>query len=79
MTLKVVAERLFNGKKANYRSSIGVPFTPNRIEDLETFAGVEASFEKVKDPTESIVYSTLLHKFDRSSYGSLPSLAAKPP
>jgi len=68
LTLKVVAEALFYMKKASYPSSIGMPFTNNRIEDLESFAGAKESFEKSKTPEEEILYSTLLHKFDRSTY-----------
>lgn len=68
LTLKVVAEALFYMKKASYPSSIGMPFTNNRIEDLESFAGAKEAFEKSKTPEEEILYSTLLHKFDRSTY-----------
>jgi len=64
---KLLAETLFSGKKANYRASVGVPFTMNRIEP-DVLAGAKAAFAKVKTPEESIMYSTLLHKFDRSSY-----------
>jgi len=68
LTLKFVAEVLFSRKKASYPSSIGLPFTCNRIEDIESFNGAKDAFDKIKTPEEVIVYSTLLHKFDRSSY-----------
>jgi len=68
LTLKFAAETLFKGKKQSYVASVGMPFVTNRIDDPEFYAGAESAFMKVKGPSEQIVYSTLLHKFDRSSY-----------
>jgi hypothetical protein len=44
--------------KANYKASVGVPFTANRIDDA-FFAGAKAVFDKGKEPGEVMKYSTL--------------------
>lgn len=70
LTLKLLASELFKMRKASYDASVAVPFTPNRIEDLTGYNDALKAYMKVKTPEEpnDPIYSTVLHKFDRSSY-----------
>merc|ERR1712110_1410084 len=53
-----------------YPATVGVPFVVNRIEDAAELERAVAAYRKCKTVHEpdAPLYSTLLHKFDRSSY-----------
>jgi len=71
--LKLTASELFKGKKESYSASVGVAFETKRIdEEMQKveFDLVLAAYQKIKEDGESDtpIYATLLHKFDRTTY-----------
>lgn len=70
LTLKLLTSELFRGRKASYPSSVGDPFSSNRIDDVEAFTAAQAAYARERQPNEADppLYTTILHKIDRSSY-----------
>ena len=73
LCLKLTASELFKGKKESYAASVGIEFGRCRIDEEEQkieFQKVLDEYAKLKEPAEKNepIYSTLLHKFDRTSY-----------
>lgn len=70
LMMKLLASELFKDRKASYPASVADPFSCNRIDDVEAFTAVQAAYARERLPHESDppLYTTILHKLDRSTY-----------
>jgi len=67
LELKLLAQTLFKGKKKSYAGSVGPRFVADGLA-TEAQRHMRANFQSSLPPTESLLYSSPVHKFDRHGY-----------
>jgi len=70
LQLKLEASEIFRGRKRSYPHSVAIPFRDNRIDDQSQLDVAKVAYMKVKsaDEVDNPIYSSIMHKIDRSTY-----------